>query len=82
MSKIEDLVLSNTTKILEAIEELVWQLDISYIDASVKWCEDHNLEIEVIAPILKKNSKFKNLIAIEAEGLNYLPKTTRILGID
>lgn len=78
MSKIEELIANNNVKILEAIEEIVWAQDVSYIDAAVIWCENHNIEVEAIAPIIKKNSKFKSNIAQEAEKLNYLPKTNRL----
>lgn len=78
MNKIEDLIENNTVKILEAIDELVYMKDISYIDATVLWCEEHNVEIESVAPIIRRNGKFKGLIAEEAEKLNYLPKINRL----
>jgi|688.fasta_scaffold886748_2 hypothetical protein len=62
----------------EAIENLVWKHDMEYIDAIVMHCEKHNIEIESIVNLIKNNENFKSKVQIEAENLNYLPKTARL----
>jgi hypothetical protein len=64
--------------VLEEIEDLVWLHDISYIDAAVQYSENKKIDIEIIAPLLKSNKKFEAEIRLEAENLNYLPKTNRL----
>jgi hypothetical protein len=63
---------------LKEIEDLVWLHDISYLDAAIQYCENKNIDIEVIGSLLKTNKKFKSEIQIEAEDLNFLPKTSRL----
>lgn len=62
----------------EAIDNLVWKHDIEYIDAIVMYCEKNNLEVESVAPLIKNSALFKSRVQIEAENLNFLPKTARI----
>lgn len=60
------------------IEDLVYQLDITYIDACILYCERHNLEVEIVAEIINKNHYIKARIQNEAEDLNYLKKQARL----
>lgn len=60
------------------IEDLVYQHDISYIDACILYCEKNNLEVEIVAEIINKNHYIKARIQTEAEDLNYLKKQTRL----
>ena len=62
----------------EHVDALVWKFDISYTDAVVMYCEKHNLEVESVVSLIKNNENFKSKIQIEAENLNYLPKTARL----
>jgi hypothetical protein len=62
----------------EIIENLVWKYDIDYMDAIVMHCEKNNIEIESIAPLIKGNTVIKSKLQIEAENLNYMPKTARL----
>lgn len=39
-------------KLNEDIEELVYNLDVSYMDAILVYCEEKGMEFEVIAPQL------------------------------
>jgi hypothetical protein len=70
---------ANTMKnFADVIEDIVWQYDIGYLDAVVKYCEDNNLEIENIVKQVKDNIYLKSMIEQEAESLNYLPKKARL----
>lgn len=75
----EELLLEDPKKtILEEIEDLVWKHDLSYIEAIVEYCEIKELDIELVGKILKADSKFEAEIRLEAEGLNCIPKTSRL----
>lgn len=60
------------------IEEIVYMKDISYMDAILEYCEKNDVEIEVAASLISNNLKSK--IQLEAEDLNFLPRsnTTRL----
>jgi hypothetical protein len=55
------------------IEELVWMKDISYMDAVVLYCEETGFEVEIAAKLI--SGVLKSKIKLEAEELNYLPKS-------
>lgn len=78
MSDISDVFKKNNQKILLEIEELVNSKSLNYIDAAILWCEDHKIEVEAIAGIIKSNPKFRNKVKKNAEQLNFLPKSKRL----
>ncbi len=49
---------------------------ISYMDAILKYCEENELDPSTGAPMITKTLKDK--ITIEAQNLNYLPKTGQL----
>lgn len=55
------------------IEELVWEKDISYMDAVILHCEATGFEVETAAKLI--SGALKSKIKIEAEELNFLPKS-------
>jgi len=71
-------ITSKAREFFDKIEALVWQYDIEYIDAIVLYCEKNNIEVESVSSLIKNNEFIKSKIQIEAENLNYLPKTARL----
>ena len=55
------------------IEDLVWEKDISYMEAILLYCENTGFEIEVAAKLI--SSALRSKIKMEAEELNFLPKS-------
>jgi hypothetical protein len=55
------------------IETLVSEKNIPYMDAIVMHCESTGLEIELAAKLI--SGALKSKIQIEAEELNFLPKS-------
>jgi len=55
------------------IEELVWEKDITYMEAIVLHCEQTGFEIELAAKLI--SGALKSKIKLEAEELNFLPKS-------
>jgi hypothetical protein len=48
------------------------------MDAVIYYCEENNIEIEVFAKAIKSNDMMKAKIQIEAENLNFLPKSSTL----
>lgn len=61
-----------------AIENMVNELNIGYMEAVLKYCSDNDLDESFIGDIINKNQKIKAEIEIEAEKLNFLKKTDRV----
>jgi hypothetical protein len=57
----------------QQIEELVWEKDITYMEAVVMYCEQTGFEIELASKLISATLKTK--IRLEAEGLHYLPRS-------
>lgn len=78
--KTED-VLKNKThtneKFVKEINALV-SGGVNYMDAIIHYAENHGLEIETVASMVKSNSKIKANLQSNAEDLHYLPKTSRL----
>ena len=58
------------------IEDLVWEKDISYIDAIVLYCEQTGFEIELSAKL--NSGVLKSQIKMEAEELHFLPRSNTV----
>lgn len=63
-------------KFEEIIEDIVWELDINYIDAILHYCEEKSIEPEVVTSMIGRSLKTK--IAEDAERLNFLPRTAKL----
>ena len=61
------------------IEELVCELKVPYMDASVHYCERNDMEIETAAKLL--NNKIKQSIASEASDLNMMKEKIQKLPV-
>jgi hypothetical protein len=70
--------MSRIKNICETIEDMVTKYSISYMDAVIYYCEENNIEIEVFAKAIKSNDMMKAKIQIEAENLNFLPKSSTL----
>jgi hypothetical protein len=60
------------------IETLVKDFEISYMDAVILWCEQTNTEISVGGELVKKFDVIREKIEVEAEDLNFLPRSSRL----
>jgi hypothetical protein len=64
------------------IKALAQEKRCSLIDAIVLYCEKTGLEIETAGALIKSSSKMKAEIREEFEELNFLPKTSKLPGVD
>ena len=60
------------------VENLCKSKNLEYIDAVVYWCEQHNVEVEFVAQLIKKDQALKSKIQAEAENLNILKRGARL----
>ena len=59
-----------------AIEDLVHQTGLNYIQAIVHYCDQHSIDIEAIPQFL--SSTMKSKIQMDAEELHLLPKSSKL----
>jgi len=52
---------------------------LSYMDAVLFFCEENDIDPSTVANLLSKSIKDK--ITVEAQNLNYIPKTGRLPGV-
>lgn len=63
-------------KFSEIIDSLVWEKDITYMDAVILHCEETNFEIELAATLLTAPIKAK--INEEAQAANLMKKVNKL----
>jgi len=68
----------NTYSFALEIEKIRTIYNTDYIDSIIKYCEDKNIEIELIATYINRDQVLKSKIRIEAENLNNLKKGDRL----
>lgn len=61
------------------IEDIVKDKSITHMDAVLLYCDNHELEPEDVKKFVSKTLKDK--ITVNAQDLNYLPKTTAELPV-
>ena len=59
------------------IEDIVKSKKIPYIDAVCLYCESNGIDTGTVGKLVNKSLKEK--IKLEAEKLNFLPKTSKLL---
>ena len=72
------MAILSSNSFIEDIEALCQSKNIEYIDAIVLWCADNKVEVEYVAPFIKKDAAFKLKIQAEAENLNILKRGARL----
>ena len=60
------------SKFADDIETIVYEHDLSYIDAIIHYCEINELEVEHVASAVKMNKQIKGRVELEAEEANML----------
>jgi|TARA_B110000483_G_scaffold90960_1_gene112324 hypothetical protein len=71
------LKLKSSKEFCTDVENTVSDMRMSYIESITHLCEENNLEIENVTPLL--SSFIKEKIKYEAEGLNLVRKSTEKL---
>ena len=71
-----ELQFLNKIRFTKLVENTVYDLKISYMDAIIHLCEKNDIELEDINKFISPIIKGK--IEAEAMGLNFLPKTNSL----
>ena len=58
------------------IEKIVHEKQLTYMEAIVYYCDNNELEVETAAKLI--NPVIKSKIEVEAQNLNFLPKTSKL----
>jgi len=66
----------NSKEFYNIIEGIVKEKRISYMDAVLWYCDENEIDTANVGPLISKNLKSK--IEIEAQELNWLPKTGKL----
>ena len=66
----------NKAKFSKLVEQTVFEKRLSYMDAIVWLCEQHNIEIEDCRKFI--NPIIKDKLEAEARRLNFLPRTNEL----
>lgn len=69
----------NSKEFYNIIEKIVKEKKITYMDAIIWYCDENEIDLSTIKPIVSKNLKSK--ISIEAQDLNFLPKQGKLPGV-
>jgi len=60
------------------IENLIELHDIEYFEAIMMYVEKNNIDVEVVASLVKHNSVMKSKLEEECQKLNLLEKTAKL----
>jgi len=66
----------NSKEFYNTIEKIVKEKKITYMDAVIWYCEQNDIDLATVGPLISKNLKSK--ISIEAQDLNFLPKQGKL----
>lgn len=66
------------TQFMQEIDRLVDEKKMEYIEAVIYYCNANDIEIETAASLIKSSPKMKAKVQLEAESLNYLPKSGKL----
>lgn len=71
-------LIGSNNSFIEEITDIVWEKDVSFIDAIVIWCEKHNVEPETVGSLVKKDPVLLALVEGEAQDLRILPRGNKL----
>lgn len=78
ISKVEIASIKSPSMFMQEIDKLVEEEGLEYIEAIIYYCEVNDIEIETAASLIKGSAKMKAKVQLEAENLNYIPKSGKL----
>ena len=78
ISKVEIASIKTPSTFMQEIDKLVEEEGLEYIEAIIYYCEVNDIEIETAASLIKGSAKMKAKVQLEAENLNYIPKSGKL----
>jgi len=61
-------------ELLKEVEEIIFETDLNYLDAIIEYGEKNNIEIEVLASLVKRQPTLKSKLEEDCDLLNLLEK--------
>ena len=71
-------LVNNSQAFFAQVTTIVNECKTSYIDAVMHYCTANDIEIEVVAKLIRGNPTLKTLIENEGQSLNFLKKTAKL----
>jgi len=78
INSIEISTVRSPSQFMQEIDKLVEDKGMDYIEAVIYYCEQNDIEIETAASLIKSSAKMKAKVQLEAENLNYLPRSGKL----
>lgn len=76
MIELDPKVTANNFQVF--IEQCVHKKGMGYLEAIMWYCEQHNIEIEAVASLIKKSDAIKAKLEAECEEQNMIQKQPRL----
>ncbi|MDC3266465.1 late promoter transcription accessory protein [bacterium] len=76
MIELDSKVTVNNFQIV--VEDCVHKKGMGYLEAIMWYCEQHNIEIEAVASLIKKSEAIKAKLEAECEEQNMIQKQPRL----
>jgi hypothetical protein len=64
---------------MQDVDNLVLHNGLTYIEAIVHWAELKGLDLDYVAGLAASNLVLKSRLQSEAEDLNFIPRSTRLV---
>lgn len=71
-------LVNNSQAFFAQVTAIVNDCKTTYIDAIMHYCSENEIEIEVVAKLIRGNPTLKTLIENEGQSLNFLKKTAKL----
>jgi hypothetical protein len=65
------------SEFVTAIDKIVQNTGVEYMDACISYAESKSIEIETVASLVKQSAVLKQKIQAEGENVNMLKRTTQ-----
>jgi len=65
-------VIGSNTQFSIDVEDIVWELDVGYIEALTVYCDRKGIEIESVAAMVQSDKLLMEKLKTDAENLRYL----------
>lgn len=75
---IEIKSITTLSQFTEDIQLLVKQHNMNYLEAIIAWCEEKNIDVEQVVPLIKKSSVIKAKLETDASDLNLLESSSKL----
>lgn len=76
MSEVKSVI--DPKQFYEDVDFLMWEYDMTFLDAIVAYSDRESVEMDVLIPLVKRNEHFISGLQEDGEKLNILAKKARL----